>query len=115
MELLHMNRDAKTYNDSVADMFKDLPPFTITVNNGFDAAWISSAMLTWLTGDNEAAKDSLKLMFQAAEKFGAEESVSMFFNEGIKLGHRFPKCMKPLFIHMVGHALKKYNEQKEDE
>lgn len=111
-----MNRDAKTYNDSVADMFKDLPPFTLTINNGFDAAWISSAMLAWMAGcEHDLAKEAMAVIIAGAEKHGVEKGVSMFFDEGAGRGNRFPKCMKPLFIHMVEHVMKKYNEQKEDE
>lgn len=100
--------EANEHNDRVAEMFKDLPPFTIVVNDGYDAAFISSAMLGWFAGDEELGHRSLETMCVAALSLGVEQGVSLFFDEAAKQGHRFPKCMKPIFIHMVGHVMRKY-------
>lgn len=106
-------KDVYEYNDEIAEMFNDLPPFTITITDGYDASWLSSAMISWMAGGNdELAQRGLEVMCRAANALGVEKGVSMFFDGGIAEGHRFPKCMKPLFIHMVGHALKKYKDKE---
>lgn len=109
-------KDIDDHNNEVEEMFKDLPPFTITITDGHDAAWLSSAMLAWVSGGDIAhGNNSLGLILKSAFLMGVKEGVTAFFDEGIKQGYKFPKCMKPLFIHMVGHALKKYQEGKDKE
>lgn len=106
-------KDLVGRNKEIAKMFDDLPPFTITITDGYDSCWLSSAMLTYLAGgDHELGEKSLKTMLIAAKSVGVEKGVAMFFDEGLRRGHKFPKCIKPMFIHMIGHALKKYEENK---
>jgi hypothetical protein len=102
------------YNDKVADMFSELPPFNITVNNGNDAAWLSSAMMLYLcAGNGDKADKGLKLMILMAKKHGVEAGVTKFFEEGNADNVRFPAFIKPVFIHMVGYVLEKYKKQEE--
>jgi hypothetical protein len=102
------------YNDEVADMFSELPPFNIIVNNGHDAGWISSAMMLYLcAGDNDKADKGLKLMILMAKKHGVEAGVTKFFEQSNADNIRFPAFIKPVFVHMVGYALEKYKKQED--
>ena len=105
-------KEIDEYNQQVADMFKDLPPFTITVNDGHDAAWISSAMLAWLAGsDNDLSEKFMQAMIGLAKKHGVEKGITMFIEEGSRHGHKFPKFLTPVFIHMFKHVIKDPNEE----
>jgi len=89
-------------------MFDDLQPFSIVINNGKDAAWISSAMLQWMSGgDRKRAEDAMSLMYEASARLGAEEGVRSFFNEGKKQGKDFPKFLQPVITHMMKHVIGK--------
>lgn len=103
----------RQHNDDVADMFSDMPPFSIVVNNGHDAAWISSAMMQYLTGgDGEAAERALKMIITRCKQLGVEKGVTEFFDVANKEKIIYPAFIKPVLILMIGHALEKYKEEE---
>ena len=103
------------YNDKVADMFNGLQPFNITVNNGRDASWISSAMMLYLcAGNSDKAYQGLRTMILMARKHGVEAGVTRFFEQSNAKNISFPAFIKPVFIHMTAHALEHYRKQKEE-
>lgn len=102
--------DITNHNNEVASMFDDMEPFTITINNGHDAAWFSSAMFSYLTGgDDKLSERGFILLIRAAKEHGVEHGVNMFFDSAFEEEHRFPAFMRPVFKHMLTHALKKYS------
>lgn len=104
--------DITNHNNEVASMFDDMEPFTITINKGHDAAWFSSAMFSYLTGGNDKLSErGFILLVKAAKEHGVEQGVNMFFDSAVEEDLKFPAFMKPVFIHMLKHALNKYNEK----
>jgi len=105
--------DIKQKNKQVAEMFDSLGPFTITVTNGHDAAWLSCACMQYLcNGKADLTEEVFVKLMRACEDVGAEEAVSMFFDEGRKLNNQFPAFMQPMFILMFDHAIKKLKERE---
>lgn len=106
----------RAHNKEVADMFNDMPPFTIKVNSGEDASWLSSAMLLFMTnGNDENADRGLKLMLAVCRKEEVEAGVNMFFDMANEEKIFFQAFVRPVFKLMVGHALEKYKNNEAGE
>lgn len=111
-----MNQRSHNKDDKkVVSMFKDLPPFSILVKDGEDAAWLSTALFFYLTGnDPDKANHGFELMCKAALEHGVEEGVNIFFESANSNNIRYPEFIKPIFIHMIDHAIKTCRKEEDE-
>jgi hypothetical protein len=87
------------------DVFKDLKPFTITINSGEDAMFLSMALMRQIAGSKELADESLHLMAKQSSMLGAEEAISVFCQQANEAGLKFPAFIKPLLTLMFSHIM----------
>jgi hypothetical protein len=107
-----MNPSVEEHNKVVASMFDTAVPFTITIDNGHDAALLSSALMLWCCGDDKKALEIIHLMLLATRLRPVEEAVDAVIKQGQMTGHYFPKFMKPMLVHLVTNYCKKSREHE---
>lgn len=94
-------------------VFEGLNPFTITVNNGADAMYLSLALLTAMTGDPKTTQEAMKLLIQHSKLKSADEAVAHFFEQADEAGLDYPEFTKPIMTIMITHMLDNKDKIKE--
>lgn len=110
----HMTREqVNEENKKAAKLFEDLKPFTITVSNGFDASFLSCALLEYMVGSHELAQEALITMVKDSAADNANDVVNDFFVAAEINKIQYPKFMKPILIMMIDHIVQKAKNEKE--
>lgn len=94
------------------DVFKDIKPFTITVNDGTDAMFLSMALMRQITGSNKLADEALKLIATHAGIEGAEKAADSFFAQARKANLDFPAFVQPVLVLMFSHIIENKDKIK---
>lgn len=108
----------KIKNPSESDLlalkvFEGLKPFTITVNNGADAMYLSMALMNSMTGNQEVTNEAMKMMIRHARADGVQAAIDLYFNMADKAGMNFPEFIKPIMTLMVTHMFENKDKIKE--
>lgn len=93
----------------IAKIFDSMQPFSILINNGHDAVFISCATLAACFGyDKEPADKAVKWMVEQAKETSAASAVKEFFDgmdarlEMLK-EPKSPVFLRPMFTLMIEH------------
>lgn len=109
-----MNIKNPSENDRLAlKVFEGLKPFTITVNNGADAMYLSLALLNQMTGDVERTNTAMRMLVAHAKLVGVEEAVRHFFDKAKECDLAHPEFIKPIIILMLNHMFENKDKIKE--
>lgn len=99
-----MKLNNPTENDLLAlKVFEGLKPFTITVNNGADAMYLSLALLNNMTGNPELTNGALRLLIQHSKLIGVDVAIAEFFKEADERNITYPEFIKPILTLMINH------------
>lgn len=99
----------------VRRVFRDLPPFSITIREPGDAMFLSSACLLLITGGNtEDARTLLLNLGQYAMATSVEEAVTFTFDKANECGHKIPTFVRPMMKLMLQHMFDKKEEIMEE-
>lgn len=113
---MRINRKLEPKEDAAVKIFEDIKPFTITVNNGMDAMFLSAALMTEMTGSQEVGKLAMKTVAAHCGTMGVEEAVKEMLAAAFESGMEYPEFLQPLLILMFSHMVeRKFKPMKEDE
>lgn len=94
-------------------VFEGLKPFTITVNNGADAMYLSMALINSMTGSPEMSNSAMRMLIEHSKLKGINEAVAHFFEQADECEIDYPEFIKPIMILMITHILENKDKIKE--
>lgn len=113
---MKLNRETTTNEKAAIKIFEDIKPFTITVNNGMDAMFLSAALMTEMTGSQEVGKLAMQTVAADCGTMGVEEAVKKMLATALESGLEYPEFLEPILILMFRHMVeRKFKPMKEDE
>jgi hypothetical protein len=110
-----MIRPPRTPKEKLAKkVFDGIEPFTITVNRGVDAMWISVAFVQGVIGCNsDKCLEVLQVMTNGAMIIGPEMAVEEFFKQAEEEGYEYPDFVKPVMLLALTHVMKSKGKTEE--
>lgn len=102
---MKLNRETTTNEKAAIKIFEDIKPFTITVNNGMDAMFLSAALMTEMTGSQEVGKLAMKTVAAHCGTMGVDEAVKEMLAAAFESGLDYPEFLQPLLILMFNHMV----------
>lgn len=102
---MKLNRETTTKEKAAIKIFENIKPFTITINNGMDAMFLSAALMTEMTGSQEVGKLAMQTVAAQCGTMGVEEAVKEMLATALESGLDYPEFLQPLLILMFNHMV----------